>query len=504
MQLDKVTAVIRPRNQWEAIDLGFLMARRWWRPLLLSWLAVALPILILVTTLFHWSSWIGPLLFWWLKPLYEQAPLVLLSRALFDDLPDRRATFRDTARLALKQALLNVTWRRFNPMRSFNTPVAQLEGLSGKPRQDRLSVLQYGQGASTWLTVTAVHFEVVIYLSFYSLIMLLIPSELMPEVHEFVDTESLPGSILDNGFYFMAAGIIAPFYVAGGFALYLNRRVALEGWDIELAFKRLHQRTRPCPAIKGFAISALLGSLLATSAFEPSQAEEPHLIPENARHRIEAILAGEDFGESKTEQRWVYIGDKEDTEKPSDLDWDLEWLVALGKFLAQMFEILLWIAVGLIAFFVLARFSSWRQWIRLRRPSRSQATRPTPPTTLFGLEVTEESLPANLIETVTEKYAGGDYRGALSLLYRGSLTRLMLRDNIVFSSSFTEGECISLVELQHPSRPLITFFRELTHHWIRMAYAHQPPDIGTIRALCTDWPAYFEHTPLGQGANAHE
>lgn len=503
MQLDKVAAVIRPRNPWEAIDLGFLMARRWWRPLLLSWLAVALPIMVLATVLFHWSPWIGPLLFWWLKPLYEQAPLLLLSRALFDDMPDRRAIVREAARPALKQALLNITWRRFDPMRSFNAPVAQLEGLSGKPRQERLGILQYGQGAATWLTIIAAHFEVVIYASFYALIMLLIPAELLSEAYGIPGPDALAGSLLQNGFYFMAAGIIAPFYVAGGFALYLNRRVSLEGWDIELAFKRLQQRTRPRPVIREFAMAALLGSLLVTSSFNPGHAGEHQVTPDEARLQIESILAGEDFSASKTEQRWVYIGDEDDSEPPADSDWDLEWLIALGNFLSQIFELLLWIAVGLIVFFVVTRFSTWRHWIRLCGPHRPQAARQAVPATLFGLAVTEESLPADLIGTVTEKYVRGDCRGALSLLYRGSLTRLMVRDNIIFSSGFTEGECIALVEHRHPSKPLIAFFRELTHHWMRMAYAHRPPDLDTITLLCTDWPAYFERTPPAQDTATH-
>jgi hypothetical protein len=31
---------------------------------------------------------------------------------------------------------------------------------------------------------------------------------------------------------------LEPFYVAGGFALYLNRRAELEAWDIEQEFRR--------------------------------------------------------------------------------------------------------------------------------------------------------------------------------------------------------------------------------------------------------------------------
>ncbi len=38
--------------------------------------------------------------------------------------------------------------------------------------------------------------------------------------------------------YVIAVLIIEPFFVAAGFAMYLNRRAELEAWDIEQEFKR--------------------------------------------------------------------------------------------------------------------------------------------------------------------------------------------------------------------------------------------------------------------------
>ena len=36
--------------------------------------------------------------------------------------------------------------------------------------------------------------------------------------------------------------LLEPFYVAAGFGLYLNRRTLLEGWDIEVALRRIAER----------------------------------------------------------------------------------------------------------------------------------------------------------------------------------------------------------------------------------------------------------------------
>jgi hypothetical protein len=38
--------------------------------------------------------------------------------------------------------------------------------------------------------------------------------------------------------YALAVFAIEPFYVAAGFAMYLNRRAELEAWDIEQELKR--------------------------------------------------------------------------------------------------------------------------------------------------------------------------------------------------------------------------------------------------------------------------
>jgi len=38
--------------------------------------------------------------------------------------------------------------------------------------------------------------------------------------------------------YALAVLFLEPFYVAAGFALYLNRRAELEAWDIEQEFRR--------------------------------------------------------------------------------------------------------------------------------------------------------------------------------------------------------------------------------------------------------------------------
>jgi len=74
---------------------------------------------------------------------------------------------------------------------------------------------------------------------------------------------------LSNLFYALLLCVWEPVYVACGFSLYLNRRTALEAWDIELQFRRLRQR------LGGSAYALLLGfALLLAQPHNPLQAAE--------------------------------------------------------------------------------------------------------------------------------------------------------------------------------------------------------------------------------------
>ena len=42
--------------------------------------------------------------------------------------------------------------------------------------------------------------------------------------------------------WYVFVSLIAPFFVASGFSLYLNQRTLLEAWDIELIFRRMTTR----------------------------------------------------------------------------------------------------------------------------------------------------------------------------------------------------------------------------------------------------------------------
>src|SRR4029079_19757194 len=76
--------------------------------------------------------------------------------------------------------------------------------------------------------------------------------------------------------YMVAVLLLEPFYVAGGFGLYLNRRTLLEGWDIEVALRRRAERRTAAVRAALTAAVVLLVSFFACFPVRAS-AQAPQL-----------------------------------------------------------------------------------------------------------------------------------------------------------------------------------------------------------------------------------
>src|SRR5690606_12847134 len=95
-----------------------------------------------------------------------------------------------------------------------------------------------------------------------------------------------------------------------GFSLYLNRRVKLEGWDLEIAFKRMAQK-RSLPTLALLALAALLQ--FTPPAVAPVQAQSER---DTVKEEILAIKQGPDFHRMETKR----VIKSADEEEESDFD----------------------------------------------------------------------------------------------------------------------------------------------------------------------------------------
>jgi hypothetical protein len=491
MELDKIAVKVRPRTPWEAIDLGFTMARAWFLPLWMLWMTVAMPVYLLAVLLLPDEPVWVILILWWFKPMYEPMLLFWMSRALFGDLISLHAVLKRGWGIVWPQLFSNLTWRRFNPNRSFVMPVSVLEGLKGKARKKRIAVLGRGQQGGTWLTIAGAHFEIALEVSCVLLIVVMLPEEL-----QWLDIDGFlfrPGNLeqwLQHVGDILAMSLIAPFYVAGGFGLYLTRRTELEAWDIEINFRQLMNRTsKQKTAAPNIAIISLLSVMLVGMFFAPSHVDAETLSHAQAKSHIEAVLADEVFGKNKTITYWDAI-DKE--QGHTDLGWVMEWILSALEGFTQGFAafgkgVLLVMAGFLLAWLIYKALAKRGEWAINGRGKAKSISRPV---TLFGLTMDVESLPRDITAECRRFVELGQIRSALSLLYRGALVALLEQDHLEVPDSATEHECLELVQANCPG-PLADFFAVLTPVWIRLAYDHQNPSGEDVVVFCNHWDRLF-------------
>ena len=513
MLLNEASVTIRPRSAWEALDLGCLLARRHAGVLMLSWAALTLPVFLALSIVLWRHPTLSLLLFWWFKPLYERLPLFILSRALFGETPTLRQSFHALPSLLRPQGLASVTWRRFSLTRSFDLPVLQLEELAGRERRERLGVLRRRNGrAATWLTIVGIHLEGALSLGLLGLMYFFIPAPLLADLswQELIGqgSEALWLEHLTNLLYALVLVFWEPIYVASGFSLYLNRRMMLEAWDVELSFRRLQARlsTLLLPLLIGLGLLFMTspGAIWAaeTTATAEAKPEDLRLVNQSlssqaASQRIGEILDQPPFRHQETATRWR-LG-AENTQ--GDSGWLTDLLESLSRtggnsrgrdLPVNIVEALLWVALfGGIAILCWR----YRQWLRLYggrlrpAPRRRQA----PPEVLFGLALAPESLPDDIPGEVDRLWATQP-RQALGLLYRSLLSHLLHERQLPLKTSHTEQEALQLVKaLEDPA--LTHFAVELTHHWQHLAYGHQAPPADVRHRLCSAWRGLFEPEP---------
>ena len=500
MQLEKMTAQVRPRKPWEAVDLGFMMVQTWWKNIALSWLILTLPIFIIINVLlidhYIWAA----IAFWWLKPIYERIPLHIISRALFGEVESLRNIIKAIPGLIFPHLIKSLTIFRFDPSRSFNLPIWQLEKLSGRDRAERSRVLKKVAGSNAFgLTFMCLIMEVIFFFSVLGLVFMFSPEYYTDAIGDALTPGSVNqvwwAGLVINSFIYIAYLIVEPFYVAGGFALYINRRTQLEGWDIEIAFRQLAQRVRQPHRYSSVAlllVALAVGFVLPSvdSAYAEQTSTNTVLTNAEAKKTIQEIMARDEFNNKKIIKAWRNKNkkdeEKEEEEEDDESSFNLDWL---GLGIASIGEALLWLlAVGLVVLAIIL----YLRWSPVAASSSHRINKKLPKS-LFGLEITPESLPDNVGQAAMDLWNNNDPLIALSLLYRAALTTLVHRDGINLRGSATEGDCIRIV-LQHDGKldeAGINYFKQLTTTWQYAAYAHRLPDASMMRDLSQRWTQHF-------------
>ncbi|MCG8394446.1 MAG: DUF4129 domain-containing protein [Pseudomonadales bacterium] len=490
MELEKASARLAPRSPWQAVDLGTQLYRRWAFPALRVWLAFTLlPYAALLGLTLWQESWWPLVVAWWLKPVWERPLLAWYSHALFGETLTVRQLFRRWRQYALPGLGAQLTWRRLSPARSFNTCVWQLENAKGDQLSQRLRVLNsVPSNRAGMLTIVVLHLEQFMSMGLIALLYMLVPWQFSLEFSDwFVDQGALQTGIATVCMY-LAMCITEPLYVACGFALYLNKRTWLEGWDLQLGLTRLGRRRHQLSTTSAMAV--LLAILLLP--FSPSSEAATNRTDQEQQEVIE-LLASEDYMpfEEVTERRWK-------GEAGEDSNWMQEFWKAFFENLEDdvdtdtsnppsIPDTLLWaVAWALFAALVIWLLIKVADQLGLGK-GRAEDSTPVIPTHVAGMDIRRKSLPKNLRDAMEQCLASGDVRAALSLLLRTALADLLRRYPVRLAAGSTEQQCLRSLREQHGEPPPIRFLEALTRAWIRTAWAHRPVSEDTARALLADW-----------------
>ena len=435
---------LRERSGFEALDAGMLLYRRNFFKLQASWLTWYLPITAAVFLLPSYLLWIPPLAFWWFRPLWERLILRRAAHIFFG------AAGKAAWKGVFRGILSDLSWRRFSPWRHYALPVRILEGIRGQRLRKRISFL-HREFRGIAATLGIVMFLLETALLSGAVLFVVTMTDFMPHALRISLTWETPGALeaVITGWVLIAA-LTVPATVCMGFALYINRRVILEGWDLEIAFGRNASRRR------GRLLSVLILVFLLTGpAARPAMAADPDIPLES----LEQILADDDFGSESTRTAWRWKN-----RGSSDTNSPLDGVFGGGsETLAGMLRILM-ISAGVLAVGIIIWLN--RDSLRMlltgrRKPGKhSEEGRPA------GFGDGEETPPLSQARLL---FDDGRIRAAWSVLYRNQTAQLhpVLEDPP--GREATEGEWMRRLESGDPARELIAC-------WRQVAYAHRVPD----------------------------
>jgi len=238
MKVDAIRLDLRPRSMFEAADLGVRLVSAHLRSVWTSCAPVYAFVLLVAATMLPFGIGWTLLTVIWLKPWLDRSILFVLARAVFGE-ETRFADVWAARRAVAWQGLLGaLTVRRLSPWRSYVQPVLQLEGQRGKARRERVArILGSHRGAALAMQTAFATIESALVVGLLALLPWLMPAD---------DQSSWLALLFEGGSwpsgagpaaYVIAIAIVEPFFVGAGFAMYLNRRVELEAWDIEQEFR---------------------------------------------------------------------------------------------------------------------------------------------------------------------------------------------------------------------------------------------------------------------------
>lgn len=195
---------------------------------------------------------------------------------------------------------------------------------------------------------------------------------------------------------------------------------------------------------------------------------------------LETVKNDPNLGGERTTKMLRWRGG-ERPQQSTNLGW-LRWIGGFFSWVGQSTRYLIWaVVVVLVAWLV----------VYVTRAVRDKAAAASSdpfvaPTHVRNLDIRPESLPPNIGRAARALWDRGEHRAALSLLYRGLLSRLTHVHRVPIRDSSTEGDCLLLIEGRVP-RNAVAYAARLVTEWCGFVYGGTVTEPTTIHALCDEF-----------------
>jgi hypothetical protein len=191
-----------------------------------------------------------------------------------------------------------------------------------------------------------------------------------------------------------------------------------------------------------------------------------------------------DLAGSRVERSLRFKKNEREPEKRTQDASAFRWIADFFSWMSNSARWLLWTLCAVIAAVLLVRLRAW--W--LARDGLDDSATRLAPTRVRDLDIRPESLPVDVGAAALALWRAGRMHEALSLLYRGALSRLVHGHGVAIQASSTEGDCLRLAG-KVLSMSAMSYLEVLVTAWQQAVYADQPPRDEQMALLCATFDA---------------
>jgi len=458
-------AAPKQKDSREASDSGLLI----WRENFVNFIPFfAIPFWICAFVLrllpgnIQYFSW---LILWLLKPLFDRIILHIISIRFFESGAGIKRLLRGLGKSLSRGLAGDLLWRRFSPLRSAMMPERVLEPRkkSRKENTQRRKLLKDGGlNFCLFLTLWGIAVEIVLLLGEF--IFVVIMAELFANIYVSFDGEFWEKAEI----YIFAAWcvnyiIIESIYVCMGFSLYINSRINVEGWDLEIMFRDFAEKIKSKKAAGLLIVLCLVCLFFPVNTFaQDLQSDTADGVPLEI---LQDILDSPDFGGEK--DSWG-IRFKERPEPDDNFNFDplSEELRTIFAFTLRLILIMLIAALAVILFL----------YVRKLVNERNIAAKKSAARVLHGIPLIN---PDDLMEKAAYFFEHENLRLAWGYCTAAAILSWSLYRGLAFPPNATESDCAAMVKSMTSNNPdEAGVFCNLINDWINFAYAGQLPPAG--------------------------